>query len=62
MIEIKDLCVEFETEKGMLKALRGVDFQVHPGDSRNCRRVRFRKKCNSDIYDGIVAETCNKKR
>lgn len=32
MIEIKDLCVEFETEKGMLKALRGVDFQVHPGE------------------------------
>ena len=32
MIEIKNLRVEFETEKGTLKALRGIDFQVFPGE------------------------------
>ncbi|MEE1289530.1 MAG: ABC transporter ATP-binding protein, partial [Spirochaetota bacterium] len=32
MIEIKNLRVEFDCEKGKLKALRGVDFQVHPGE------------------------------
>lgn len=32
MIEVKGLQVEFKTEKGILKALRGVDFQVQPGE------------------------------
>lgn len=32
MIEIKNLRAEFETEKGTLKALRGIDFQVFPGE------------------------------
>lgn len=32
MIEIKNLRVEFDCEKGKLKALRGVDFQVYPGE------------------------------
>lgn len=32
MIEIKNLRVEFETEKGTLKALRGINFQVFPGE------------------------------
>lgn len=32
MIEVKNLHAEFRTEKGILKALRGVDFQVQPGE------------------------------
>lgn len=32
MIEVKGLYAEFKTEKGILKALRGVDFQVQPGE------------------------------
>ena len=32
MIEVKGLQIEFKTEKGILKALRGVDFQVQPGE------------------------------
>ncbi len=32
MIEVKGLYAEFKTEKGILKALRGVDFQVQSGE------------------------------
>ena len=31
LLVIRDLCVEFETREGLVRALNGVSFRVEPG-------------------------------
>ena len=32
VLEIRDLCVQFPTRKGLLKAVDGISLDIHPGE------------------------------
>ena len=54
ILEVKNLTTSFKTERGVMKAIDGINFRVNANEILGIRRIRLRKERDLSVYHAPV--------